>query len=208
MAPATVFPYCAIDFETTGSVPGFRNEPWQIGAVAVAPDGGVERARRVESLLRVDPGRPFNKWAPGRHGELRREIAASPTLAEFWPEVAPLMELPLVAHNAGTERSILAAAAPLHRPALWIDTLALSRLVWPDAPSYALEDLAPALGLAPRLGRVCPGRSPHDALYDAFACALVLETVCSLPGWSGLDAERLCALCSGPDAVRKKNRRS
>jgi len=189
-----VFAFCAIDFETTGVVPGFPNEPWQVGAVRVGADGAFVPGGAAESLLRVDAGRPFNKWAPGRHGKLRREIAEAPTLAEFWPSLAPFVALPLVAHNAGTERSLLAAAAPLHAPPLWIDTLALSRMAWPSARSHALEDLAPALGLLPALERLCPGRAPHDALYDAFACALLLLKLLSFPGWSALRAEEL-ALC-------------
>ena len=36
-----MFAFAAIDFETTGSVPGFPNEPWQVGVLAVpaAADG-------------------------------------------------------------------------------------------------------------------------------------------------------------------------
>ena len=48
--------------------------------------------------------------------------------------------------------------------------------------------------LAPALERLCPGRAPHDALYDAFACALLLLKLLSFPGWSSLRAEEL-ALC-------------
>ena len=190
-----MFAFSAIDFETTGAVPGFRNEPWQVGAVrcSAAEHCGVFEAA-AESLLRVDPARPFNKWAPGRHGSLRREIAAAPSLAEFWPTLAPFLMLPVAAHNAGTERSILAAGAPLHGKILWIDTLALSRLAWPTAPSHALEDLVGTLGLARELDALCPGRAPHDALYDAYACGLLLRKILEIPSWSGLDAATLSRL--------------
>ena len=189
-----MFPFCAIDFETTGSVPGFPNEPWQVGAVRVGPDGAFEPGGAAESLLRVGAGRPFNKWAPGRHGKLRAEIAAAPSLAEFWPRLAPSLGGAVAAHNCGTERSILAAAAPLHPPEAWIDTLALARRAWPSAPSHALQDLVQALGLQPRLQALCPGRAPHDALYDAFACALLLLKLLSAPAWAALGPRELARL--------------
>ncbi len=174
-----MFSFCAIDFETTGDVPGYPNEPWQIGCVAVPEGGRVADAVRFESYLRVAADRPFNRWAPGRHSKIRSELAVSPTLVEVLPELDGMLSGPLVAHNASTERKMLGEALPLHRPGPWIDTLALSRIAWPDAESHALEDLIPSLGLGDALAAMCPGRAPHDALYDALACALLLETLLS-----------------------------
>ena len=185
-----MFPFSAIDFETTGAVPGFPNEPWQIGIFSV-PGGRPETGERFESLLRVAPDRPFNRYAPGRHAKRRAEIAAAPSLPALWPSVAPRLAGPVVAHNVGTERTALLAAAPLHVPGPWIDTLALARRAWPSAPSHALEDLAPALGLGPRLAALCPGRAPHDALFDACACALLLLHLLAQPGWERLTPEEL-----------------
>ena len=189
-----MFAFSAIDFETTGAVPGFPNEPWQVGAVAVRPDGRTGPDSFFESLLRIDPQRPFNRHAPGRHARLRRELAASPSLVETWPDLAPLLAGPVVAHNAGTERSVLQSAAPLHVPGPWIDTLALARRAWPHLPSHALEDLAPALGLEPDLRALFPDRAPHDALYDAAACALVLLRLLREPGWESLSPVELAQL--------------
>lgn len=197
-----MFAFTAIDFETTGAVPGLPNEPWQVGLVAVpaaedgAPGDRLGRAERLESLLRIDPARPFNRYAPGRHAQLRDRLAAAPSLPELWPALAPRLAGPVAAHNAGTERTLLRAAAPLHVPGPWIDTLALSRAAWPSAPSHALEDLVPALGLRPALDALLPGRAPHDALYDAAACALLLLHLLSLPGWSHLSPADLSRLCS------------
>ena len=88
---------------------------------------------------------------------------------------------------------MLRSAAPLHPCGPWIDTLKLSRAAWPDAPSHALEDLVPALGLAPAVAALCPGRGPHDALYDAWACAVLLVHLLSSPGWGNRSAEELAA---------------
>ena len=210
-----MFAFSAIDFETTGAVPGFPNEPWQVGVVSVPADDPivrhpspvtrhsppvtrhsslVTRHSSFESLLRVSPDRPFNKWAPGRHARIRAELAEAPALPDLWPELAPRLVGPVVAHNAGTERSLLQASAPLHVPGPWIDTLALARRAWPAAPSHALEDLVPALGLLPRLQALLPGREPHDALYDAAACALLLLHVLAQPGWGSLSPAELAAI--------------
>ena len=185
----------ALDFESTGVVPELPNEPWQI-AIAPIVDGGVGSGL-FDSLLRVGP-RPFNPHAPGRHALLREQIATAPTLHELWPQVlARLAGAFIVAHNAGTERSILAAAAPLHAFGPWIDTLPLARAAWPGLPSYELERLTEVFGLTPDIARLCPGRGPHDALYDAVACGALLLHLLRQPGWETLSAEELAEMSRG-----------
>ena len=66
-----------LDYESTGSVRGFPNEPWQIGMVNLRT-GQVDPATRFDSLLRIDITRPFNPHAPGRHDLLREKMAAAP----------------------------------------------------------------------------------------------------------------------------------
>jgi len=182
-----------IDFETTGSVAGWPVEPWQLGLVEVSE--GRLTARRFDSLLRVAPQRPFNPHAPGRHGRLRRALGEAPTLPELWPQLTPwLLGRALVAHNIGTERGLLQRAAPLHQPGPWVDTLRLTRHCYPRLASAALEDLTAELGLRPALRAALPGRAPHDALYDATACALLLLHFISLPGWEEVTVRALIDL--------------
>lgn len=187
-----------LDFETTGSVPGYPVEPWQLGMVRMRGGKVGGPGDAWERLLRIDPDRPFNPRAPGRHARLRGALAAAPTFPECWPEVSPwLTGGPLAAHNIGTERSMLERLAPLHRLGPWIDTLALVRHAYPGLPSKALDDVAAALGLTGRIESLCPGRAPHDALYDAFACGVVLEHLLSLPGWGDLTVGALAAARGG-----------
>lgn len=96
-----------------------------------------------------------------------------------------------MAHNMGTERTVLRKAAPLHRLGPWVDTLKLSRMAWPSAPSHALDDLVDMLGLVPEVERLCPDRGPHDALYDACACAVLLSRLVQEPGWERLSLRDL-----------------
>jgi len=182
--------FTVIDFETTGAVAGYPVEPWQVGLVRVR-EGRVCADEAVGALLRVGD-RPFNPRAPGRHAQLRDQLAVAPTPGEQWPELAPWVTgVPLVAHNTGTERSVLARFAPLHRFGPWVDTLALVRHAYPGLASKALEDVTAALGLEPRVRALCPGCEAHDALYDAFACAVLLEHFLGLPGWEHVTVEAL-----------------
>ena len=188
----TGFEAVALDFESTGVVAGHPNEPWQIGIAPIV--GGRVGEGLYESLLRVG-ARPFNPHAPGRHALLRDQIAAAPSLHELWPRIMPrLSGRCLVAHNAGTERSLLAAAAPLHVFGPWIDTLPLARAAWPGLPSYELERLVAIFGLADGVAGLCPGRAPHDALYDAVACGALLLHLLRQPGWETLTATELAAM--------------
>lgn len=184
--------YCTvIDFETTGSVEGYPNEPWQIGMTHFA-DARVQPEYRCARYLRIAADRPFNVYAPGRHARIRDQLAEAPTLPKLWPELAPwLTGRPLAAHNAATEQNVLHQAFPMHAFGPWIDTLRLARIAYPDASSHKLEDLAERLGLHARAAAVCPDAGPHDALYDAVCCGLLLEHLLAQPGWRDAALDQL-----------------
>ncbi|MBQ4479014.1 MAG: hypothetical protein II943_00060 [Victivallales bacterium] len=184
----------ALDFETTGTVDGFLNTPWQIGLVVISR-GRVVLEQSFQSLLRVPEDQPFNPYAPGRWAQLRHELAQAPAITELWPRLQPLLVgHPLVAHHAPTERTLLGQLFPLQEFGPWIDTLAIARAAFPKLPGYKLEDLVPALGLSPLMQQRCPGLAPHDAYYDAVACATLLETVLAAPGWNRARIAELAAL--------------
>lgn len=180
-----------LDYESTGSLLGYPNEPWQIGMVSLN-GGKVDTASVFESLLRVDADRPFNPHAPGRHGMLRNKISEAPSQQELWPQIKQrLTEHPLCAHNVATEKKFTRAAAPMHRFGPWIDTLKIARKVWPGCPSYALGDLVAMLGLSKGVDALCSGREAHDALYDAVASAKLLEHLLEQPGWGNVTLAEL-----------------
>lgn len=192
----TIFdvPITVLDYETTGSLGGCANEPWQIGVVSLK-DGKVDLNSMFESLLRVDANRPFNPHAPGRHGLLRNEIAEAPTPQELWPLIMPrLTDFTLCAHNVATEKKFTRAMAPMHAFGPWIDTLRVARKVWPGCPSYSLEDLIVMLDLKSRVDEICSGREAHDALYDAVASAMLLEHLLEQPGWHGVTVGELAGM--------------
>ncbi|HPA79000.1 MAG TPA: 3'-5' exonuclease [Kiritimatiellia bacterium] len=179
-----------LDFETTGSVPGWPDQPWQIGMVTLN-HGQLDLENTFESLLYI-PDRPFNPAAPGNHRLLKKELACAPGLTGLWPELEHrVSEHPLAAHNIGTEKKFLRKLAPLHTLGPWIDTLKLARMVWPELPSHNLGFLLKHLRLKAKTDTLCPGRSEHDAFYDAVGCALLLQHLLDLPGWDRLEIHQL-----------------
>ena len=149
--------FAAIDFETTGYENGEKNEPWQLG-LALVRDGAVVETREwfFGTALTPDAQPIFDQWD------------------DFAPH---LIGRRLVAHNIATERTILTRLAPLTKWGPWVDTLKLARARYPKLPSYALGDLCAMFGCVPDI----PGRTWHDALFDAVACAN-LATVLAMEG--------------------------
>ncbi|MBU0677510.1 MAG: 3'-5' exonuclease [Verrucomicrobia bacterium] len=195
----------AIDFETTGTVGNLPSEPWQIGMVRIT-EGRIDSTSVFESLLRVGD-RPFNPNAPGIHHQLKDQLAAAPSLQELWPQLRGWWYgHPLVAHNISTEKTIITKAAPLHVPGPWIDTLKLARIAYPARKTHSLTDLLDDLELQERTVSLCPGRLPHDALFDAIGCAVLLEHLLSLEGWAAARIEDL-ASAHPQNFYRVRNRR-
>lgn len=183
--------FTVLDFETTGAVRGFPDEPWQFGAVELR--GETIRVLR-DDWLRIDPARPFNPYAPGRHAAVRGLLASAPAprdLLPAWTEVLSAPDRVLVAHNAATEKRILSALAPLLRLGPWVDTLKLARAVLPGGGRRGLADVLEACGLEGEARATCPGRDWHDALFDAAAAAVLLRAWLRSPQWDGVAIEAI-----------------
>ena len=139
--------FAAIDFETTGYEDGGRNEPWQLG-IAIVRDLEITETREFFFGTALTPD-----FEP---------------MMDQWDAWYPYLEgRRLVAHNIATERTILTRVAPLTKWGPWTDTLRLAKARYPRLPSYTLGDLCEMFGLVPQV----EGRTWHDGLYDAIACA-------------------------------------
>jgi len=141
--------FVAIDFETTGYENGATNEPWQLG-LAVVRDLEIVETREWFFKTTLTPDHP--------------------TMMEQWDEWHPyLAHRRLVAHNIATERTILTRVAPFEKWGPWVDTLKLARARFPKVPGHKLGELCEAFGCVPQID----GRTWHDGLYDAIACAML-----------------------------------
>jgi len=178
--------FAAIDFESAGIRRGDTEVPVQIG---IALMHRLEVSESFTSFLFTD--QPIT-WAAQRvHGIRSRDLAGAPRLLELWPEVHRLLENRwLVAHGCATERRFL-RAFPLHGFGPWVDTLKLSRAVWPEKKSFALGDLILDLGLEDNLRNALPGFRWHDALSDATASLVLLRRVIAETSLGGEKAEIL-----------------
>jgi len=139
--------FVAIDFETTGYEDGGDNEPWQLGA-AVVRDMQIVETREWFFGTAMTPD-------------------FEPMMAQ-WDDFYPVLAgRRLVAHNIACEKTILTRVAPLTKWGPWVDTLRLAKARYPKLPSYRLGDLCEMFGCVPQID----GRTWHDGLYDAVACA-------------------------------------
>ena len=59
---------------------------------------------------------------------------------------------------------------------------------------HAVGTKAIAYGIPGARANRCPGRAPHDARYDATACALLLSHFLALPGWEQVTVQGLADL--------------
>lgn len=146
--PASSF--VAFDLETTGLF-AQNDRIVEIGAVRFDGSGRVQD--RFISL--IDPQRPMSPAAQAIHGITDADLRDAPTASEVLPQfldwLGPAASTRLLAHNAVFDSSFLGselarAGRPLPSHEI-IDTLALARVIWPEAPGHRLATLAAFLGL-------------------------------------------------------------
>ena len=139
--------FVAIDFETTSYADGERNEPWQLGAAVVRDMEVVETREWFFGTAQTPDYEP---------------------IMDQWDSLYPFLAgRRLVAHNIACEKTILTRLAPLTNWGPWVDTLRLAKARYPRLPSYRLGDLCEMFGCVPEI----EGRTWHDGLFDAVACA-------------------------------------
>lgn len=160
-----------LDCETTGLDPE-KDAVIELGAVRIAPDG---TERRWESLF--NPGIPIPAAITLLTGISDSDCAGRPSIRDALPDFWRWMEGAwVIGHQVSFDLSFLAAERarscpdlPPVNPGRVIDTLELSRLLFPFLPNHRLETIAASLG-------VDPGRQ-HRALDDAAATAAVFRAM-------------------------------
>jgi len=148
--PTPLHRHAFIDIETTGLEPS-SDEVIELGLVLVN-----QGAARSSHRWRFGHQKPLSPMIQALTGLPERAPEGTPTLAQEWPRIAPLLEgHTVVAHNASFERSFL---GELHdRPML--DSCELTHLLFPAMRSHSLDSLV-------RWANVGTG-ARHRALDDA-----------------------------------------
>ena len=162
--------FTAIDFESAGAARGMTDSPVQVGLCSWSAESGHDDPF-VSYLFTNQPA----QWSARKiHGIGPGQLADAPPLLALWPELnRRLAGAVVVAHGKGTEKRFL-RAFPGHGFGPWIDTLLLARAAWPDLAHHSLGALCECHGLTPAVRAIVPGKSWHDALFDAAASLVLL----------------------------------
>lgn len=188
LATVTQCRFASIDFESAGASRGSTDQPVQIGMAVWSVGHGL--VDRFVSYLRTD--HPVQWAAQKVHGITTEHLADAPDLLSLWPEVRQRMQgSVVVAHGKGTEKRFL-RAFPGHGFGPWLDTLLLTRAIWPGIPDHSLSRLSDELGLSDNLHSLMSGKTWHDAEFDAVASLRILEHVVDVLQLGDTPVQNLC----------------
>lgn len=159
------------DFETTG-VSAMTDRIIDMGAVRFTTDRlDIDTYSQL-----VNPLRPIGAAASQVHGLYDHDVYDAPTLDNVLPQFLQFLQGAevLIAHNAGFDRSFLAAACVFAGASppetATICTLPLTRKAWPEFENYRLETIGVNLGLIEREDH--RGLSDSLLLTDVFRLAV------------------------------------
>ncbi|HJF32757.1 MAG TPA: ATP-dependent DNA helicase DinG [Sporosarcina psychrophila] len=155
--------YAVVDLETTGHSPAKGDRMIQI-AIVFIKDGKIG-----EKYVRfVNPGQKIPAFIRQLTAISDEDVKDAPFFDEIAAEVAGLLEgTVFIAHNTDFDLSFLQSEFARCGVGKWtgkkIDTVELSKILIPSAPSYRLQDITEELGI--------PLGSAHRADDDAEATA-------------------------------------
>ncbi|MFZ3578144.1 ATP-dependent DNA helicase DinG [Virgibacillus sp. DJP39] len=155
--------YVIIDLETTGHSPSNDDKIIEVGIVVVEDDKIIG-----EYGTFLNPNKPIPTFISNLTGIMDDDVIDAPSFSEKADEIVEIFENSyLIAHNVPFDLGFLNAELikndkkPLNNPV--IDTVELSRILFPQAPSYKLSQLAEYTNIQ--------HTDPHRALSDAYVTA-------------------------------------
>lgn len=179
--------FSAIDFESAGASRGRTDVAVQVGLACWS----LEQDHHDPFVSYLTSDQPVQWSARKVHGIRDEDLVDAPSLPTLWPEFRQrLTGAVVVAHGRGTEKRFL-RAFPGHGFGPWVDTLPLSRALWPELPDHSLGQLCDTLGLTEVVRQLVPGKSWHDALFDAVASLVLLAQVIDSQDLAGQPLECL-----------------
>lgn len=160
----------SLDIEGDGGRPP---SPIEIGVVEIHPEQGA-----AWSTLVSPPG-PIGRFASRVHGLHDSDMVDAPYPVEVHKDLLRVLDgAMIVGHSIRDDLKVLQRAFPILPGYRAIDTLPMSRQLFPGLPSYSLQAVAAAMGIEARH----QGRGPHSALYDASLDAELFMRLCAQPG--------------------------
>ena len=159
--------YVVFDLETTGLSP-FKDEIIEIGAVKVDKDGKI-----IETFTTlVKPTQPVSEFIQNLTGISNEMLADAPSIYTVLPRFADFAgESILVGHNVTFDIAFVQQKAKIYNDIRllnpYVDTLSLTRKVYPNLKSYKLQDLIKEFDLKTY--------AAHRALADVVATQQLFE---------------------------------
>jgi DNA polymerase-3 subunit epsilon len=171
--------FIAFDLETTGTLPGV-DRIVEVGAVLFTEDGCPET---IFTTL-IDPGIPVPEGASRVNGITDNMLVGKPKITDVLDAFAEFCgDYPIVAHNAAFDAQFLTADIKRFETTaprgVILDTLPLSRKVYPGLANYKLGTLVQHLGI--------PSTSFHRAEEDAAYCGQVFVKMIQRLSPSGVE---------------------
>jgi len=172
-----------IDTETSGLAPASGTGVCDLAIACVDEDFGVYW--KIESL--IDPECEISPQAMGVHHITQEMVWDQPTLEEFMrTHRYPLSDVDVVVgHRVSFDIGFLKPYLPERFEI--IDTLKLSRHLWPDAENHKLQTLRYTFGL--------DAGSAHRAMGDVITTISLARHICEEVG---TDAQGLLQLMNAP----------
>jgi DNA polymerase III epsilon subunit-like protein len=184
--------YVAIDVEGTASPAGQPEGLVEVAAVELTETGGETRV--FHSL--VNPGQPISSIGTRIHGLRDRDVAQQPTMADISSRLAELVDDGVVvAHNARVDWSLVHRDCPALRPLAVLDTLRMSRALWPEVRKHGLDSVLERLDVEVKDGEGVTRGGRHTALHDALATARVFRKMVLTAEQRGLALPELLERC-------------
>ena len=161
--------YIAIDFETANSYP---NSACSVGLVRFV-DG--KETDSVHSLIRPAKMYFIPEWTEEIHHISYNDVRDKPQFPEVWdtvaaPFLAEIPGLPLVAHNARFDMSVLRSCMEYYGmpvPELYyFDSLKVAQRTWPELECHRLTYLGEKFLIE---------YNAHEALDDARTCGKIVR---------------------------------
>lgn len=179
-----------IDTETTGLDPE-KDRVISLAAVPIT-NGTIDAAAAREVL--IDPQMAVPPESTAIHGLRDADLVGARTRQAALAELGPLFTgRVIVGHNLGFDLAFLGLEP---RTEATVDTLAVSRLLWPGpGVGHSLDAVAGRVGVSPK--------DRHSALGDAQATAEVMMACLPLLRARGLTSPELIAAA----ALRDRRRR-
>ncbi|MFA7277971.1 MAG: exonuclease domain-containing protein [Candidatus Gracilibacteria bacterium] len=155
--------YIALDLETTGFDP-VSDDPIEVAAIRFDENQIYDTFQTL-----VNPGRAIPEIVTHITGIQDKDVVGAPTLQSMKQQILDFIgDYPIVGHNITFDTTFLRNKGfDLKNPEF--DTLPLTNMIYPKLPSYSLETISAAFGIAEK--------QDHRALSDTVACAKLFQKI-------------------------------